>query len=223
MDLPVVVHWNSEYEISVTTLFTLKGGRIYMDTCVFLMVKYPEPRQVKARLAKSVHQSIATELYRNFVLDTLTTLKQSNLPFVIAYHPANILPKFHRWLGNKHEYMPQKGKDLGERLQNGFTDLFSKEGAVLHVRLGLEADAVCVAPATADFIARAAHGLADDLLATTLLATRAPVVLCPAMNDRMFAHAQTQANLLHVREELGYRIAGPGSGPDRCSPGWVPR
>ncbi len=93
------------------------------------------------------------------------------------------------------------------------TDLFSEEGAALHIRLGLEADVVCVAPATADFIARAAHGLAGDLLATTLLATRAPVVLCPAMNDRMFAHAQTQANLRHAQHELGYRIAGPGIGP----------
>ena len=69
---------------------------------------------------------------------------------------------------------------------------------------------VCVAPATADFIARAAHGRADDLLCTTLLATRAPVVVCPAMNDRMFAHPQVQANLAHVGERLSYHVAGPG-------------
>lgn len=92
------------------------------------------------------------------------------------------------------------------------TDLFSPGGAALHVRLGREADAVCVAPATADFLARAAHGRADDLLCTTLLATRAPVVICPAMNDRMFAHPQVQANLAHLREVLDYRVAGPGAG-----------
>ncbi len=70
-----------------------------------------------------------------------------------------------------------------------------------------------MAPATADLIARAAQGRADDLLTTTLLATRAPVLICPAMNDRMYAHPQTQANLGHLEEALSYRIAGPGTGP----------
>ena len=93
------------------------------------------------------------------------------------------------------------------------TELFSTEGAALHIRLGSEADVVCVAPATADLIARAAQGRADDLLTTTLLATRAPVLICPAMNDRMFSHPQTQANLRHLHEVLSYRVAGPGTGP----------
>lgn len=91
-------------------------------------------------------------------------------------------------------------------------DLFSAEGAALHVRLAKEVDVVCVAPATADFVARAAQGRADDLLATTLLATRAPVLICPAMNDRMFSHAQVQENLRHVRDRLGYIVAGPAEG-----------
>ena len=93
------------------------------------------------------------------------------------------------------------------------TDLFSAEGAALHIKLGSEADVVCVAPATADLIARAAQGRADDLLTTTLLATRAPVLICPAMNDRMYSHPQTQANLGHLRDTLSYRVAGPGTGP----------
>ena len=93
------------------------------------------------------------------------------------------------------------------------TELFSAEGAALHIKLGSEADVVCVAPATADLIARAAQGRADDLLTTTLLATRAPVLICPAMNDRMYSHPQTQANLRHVQEALAYRVAGPGTGP----------
>ncbi|MCG6987684.1 MAG: bifunctional phosphopantothenoylcysteine decarboxylase/phosphopantothenate--cysteine ligase CoaBC [Gemmatimonadetes bacterium] len=109
------------------------------------------------------------------------------------------------------------------------TDLFSPEGGALHIRLGREADVVCVAPATADFLARAAHGRADDLICTTLLATRAPVLVCPAMNDRMFAHPQVQANLGHLRDRLGYRIAGPaegalavaeGEGPGRMIEPW---
>lgn len=96
--------------------------------------------------------------------------------------------------------------------RRAFTNLFSAEGAALHVSLGRDADVVCVAPATADFIARAAQGRADDLLCTTLLATRAPVVVCPAMNDGMFAHPQVQENLAHLRETLGYLIAGPAQG-----------
>jgi phosphopantothenoylcysteine decarboxylase/phosphopantothenate--cysteine ligase len=82
---------------------------------------------------------------------------------------------------------------------------------------------VVVAPATADLMARAATGQADDLLTACLLATEAPVLLVPAMNDRMWAHAQTQANAAHLRE-LGYQLldpddgvlaAGEGSGPGR--------
>ena len=93
------------------------------------------------------------------------------------------------------------------------THLFSAEGAALHLRLGREADAIVVAPATADLLARAARGRADDLLTTTLLAARGPVILCPAMNDRMFTHTQVQRNLAHCRDVLDYRIAGPGTGP----------
>jgi len=92
------------------------------------------------------------------------------------------------------------------------TDLFSGSGPAAHIRLGKEADLVLVAPATADFLARAAQGLADDLLTTTLLVTRAPVLLCPAMNERMFSHPQTQLNVRHLHEDLGYAVAGPNAG-----------
>jgi len=103
------------------------------------------------------------------------------------------------------------------------TGLFDAGRALDHIRLAREADAVVVAPATADFMARAATGQADDLLTACLLATEAPVLLVPAMNDRMWAHAQTQANAARLRE-LGYRLldpddgvlaAGEGSGPGR--------
>ena len=92
------------------------------------------------------------------------------------------------------------------------TGLFSAEGAALHVSLGRDADAICIAPATADFLSRAASGRADDLLTTVLLATHAPVLVAPSMNDRMFAHPQTQANLEHLVKELGYEAVGPVSG-----------
>jgi len=83
---------------------------------------------------------------------------------------------------------------------------------LLHIRLAREADLVLVAPATANLIARAAAGMADDLLTCVLLATDAPVLVCPAMNDRMYAHPQTTRNLAHL-QELGYELAGPGVGP----------
>ena len=82
----------------------------------------------------------------------------------------------------------------------------------LHVRLAREADLVLVAPATANFMARAAAGMADDLLSAVLLATAAPVVLCPAMNDRMYAHPASAANRARLLE-IGYALAGPGVGP----------
>lgn len=93
------------------------------------------------------------------------------------------------------------------------TDTFAAGGALEHIRLARAADVVCIAPATADLIARAAAGQADDLLTAILLATQSPVLLCPAMNDRMWAHPQTQANVEHLRDRLGYRIVGPASGP----------
>jgi phosphopantothenoylcysteine decarboxylase/phosphopantothenate--cysteine ligase len=85
--------------------------------------------------------------------------------------------------------------------------------ALEHIRLAREADLVCIAPATADLIARAATGRSDDLLTAILLATKAPVIVCPAMNDQMWAHPQTQANVRHLRELLGYTIVGPAVGP----------
>lgn len=90
--------------------------------------------------------------------------------------------------------------------------LWSGEGGARHIQLAREADAVVVAPATANLMARAAQGRADDLLTAILLATRAPVLMAPAMNDRMWAHPQTQRNAEHLTRELGYELAGPDEG-----------
>lgn len=92
-------------------------------------------------------------------------------------------------------------------------ELITPDRALDHIRLAREADVVCVAPATADFLSRAAAGRADDLLTAILLATEAPVVLAPAMNDRMWAHPQTQHNVRHLHDALGYEIVGPAVGP----------
>jgi len=82
---------------------------------------------------------------------------------------------------------------------------------VRHVRLGREADLVVVAPATADLIARAAAGMADDLLAATLLTTTAPVIFAPAMHTEMWENPATQANVALLRER-GHTVMEPAVG-----------
>jgi len=82
---------------------------------------------------------------------------------------------------------------------------------VPHVRIGQSADLVVVAPATADLLARAAHGLADDLLTNTLLTARCPVVLAPAMHTEMWEHAATTANVATLRER-GVVVVEPAEG-----------
>ena len=102
------------------------------------------------------------------------------------------------------------------------TDVWSNVHEVPHVRLGQQADLVVVAPATADLLARAAHGLADDLLTNTLLTARCPVVLAPAMHTEMWEHPATRANVatlrsrgVHVIEPASGRLTGADTGPGR--------
>jgi len=104
-----------------------------------------------------------------------------------------------------------------------YTALIAAGHALDHIALARAAHAIVVAPATADFMARSAHGHADDLLTACLLAADAPILLAPAMNDRMWAHRQTARNVSHLRD-LGYHVlepetgdlaAGEGQGPGR--------
>lgn len=105
------------------------------------------------------------------------------------------------------------------------TALLDPGHALDHIRLARAADAIVVAPATADFMARAAQGRADDLLTACLLATEAPVLLVPAMNDRMWAHPATTRNAETLRG-LGYRVLDPDEGPlavgEGSGPGRMP-
>ena len=84
--------------------------------------------------------------------------------------------------------------------------------ALAHIRLAKEAELVLIAPATADFLARAAGGRADDQMTAVLLATRAPVLVAPAMNDGMWSHALVLRNVQLLRE-LGYEVLDPAVGP----------
>jgi phosphopantothenoylcysteine decarboxylase/phosphopantothenate--cysteine ligase len=89
------------------------------------------------------------------------------------------------------------------------------EAGMGHIELARWADCVLVAPATADFIARLAHGMADDLLTTVCLATRAPLMLAPAMNQQMWANPATRDNCRLLRQR-GVRLIGPDSGSQAC-------
>ncbi|HSK27271.1 MAG TPA: bifunctional phosphopantothenoylcysteine decarboxylase/phosphopantothenate--cysteine ligase CoaBC [Jiangellales bacterium] len=91
------------------------------------------------------------------------------------------------------------------------TDVWDSVHEVPHVRLGQQADLVLVVPATADLMARAALGLADDLLTSTLLTARCPVVLAPAMHTEMWEHAATRANVATLRER-GVVVLEPAVG-----------
>ncbi|HKY98238.1 MAG TPA: bifunctional phosphopantothenoylcysteine decarboxylase/phosphopantothenate--cysteine ligase CoaBC [Gemmatimonadaceae bacterium] len=106
-----------------------------------------------------------------------------------------------------------------------YSEIFGAGNALDHIKLAREAAIFVVAPATADFLARAAHGMADDLLTACLLANTSPVLLVPAMNDRMWANVQTQRNVEHLRE-LGYDVLDPDTGAlavgEGAGPGRMP-
>ncbi len=98
-----------------------------------------------------------------------------------------------------------------------YSNLFSltTEAEMGHIRLSREADLVIVAPASADLMAKMAHGQADDLASTTLLATDKPVMIAPAMNVRMWLHDATQTNLATLRTR-GITLVGPNDGDMAC-------
>lgn len=99
------------------------------------------------------------------------------------------------------------------------------ESEIGHIDLARWADAVLVAPATANLLGRLAAGLADDLLTTVVLATRAPLVLAPSMNTQMWFHPLVQRNIEILRDEAGYAVITPDSGELACKevgPGRLP-
>ena len=107
-----------------------------------------------------------------------------------------------------------------------YSELFSltDEAEMGHIELSRSADLVVVCPATANLMAKAAHGLADDLASTTLLATDKAVLMAPAMNVRMLTHPATQANVTTLRS-YGVTVMDPDDGEMACGefgPGRLP-
>jgi phosphopantothenoylcysteine decarboxylase/phosphopantothenate--cysteine ligase len=111
-----------------------------------------------------------------------------------------------------HEFVTplSVGAIAGER---AFTELFdlATEFDIGHIRLARDCDLVVVAPATADLIAKMAHGLADDLASTVLIATARPILIAPAMNPQMWAHRATQRNIAALMAD-GVSLVGPAQG-----------
>lgn len=94
-------------------------------------------------------------------------------------------------------------------------ELFDPTGYFRHLEAARECHVAVVAPATANLLAKLAHGMADDLLTTAMLAVTAPVVVAPAMNPRMLAHPAVQANIARLRD-FGHHFAEPGEGQLAC-------
>ena len=98
-----------------------------------------------------------------------------------------------------------------------FTDQWDTriDNGMAHIELSRAADALLIAPASADFLAKLANGLCDDLLSTLCLARDCPLLVAPAMNLQMWAHPATQRNVARLRED-GVTVLGPGSGDQAC-------
>ena len=92
--------------------------------CILFFVKDPVRGAVKSRLAAGLDDGIALELYQHFVLDMLATSDRCSARCIICVHPAGALKKIRNWLGAERHCLPQEGRDLGERMKNGFRRAF---------------------------------------------------------------------------------------------------
>ncbi|MEF2979173.1 bifunctional phosphopantothenoylcysteine decarboxylase/phosphopantothenate synthase [Subtercola sp. YIM 133946] len=125
--------------------------------------------------------------------------------FVLAGHTVQVIATEHA--------LRFVGKPTLEAISRNtvHTDLYEGVAEVRHVAIGQAADLIVIAPATANTLAKLAAGIADDLLGNTVLATKAPILLAPAMHTEMWMNAATVANVAVLRER-GFRFIGPASG-----------
>ncbi len=96
-----------------------------IKNCILFFVKDPVKGEVKSRLAADLDETIAAELYKIFILDMLVTIDKYAAQSLICFYPKHAQKKLNDWLGTKYHYLPQEGKDLGERMKNGFLKAFS--------------------------------------------------------------------------------------------------
>ena len=94
--------------------------------CILVFTKWPEPGQVKTRLARDIGGQHAARLYQLFVQDLYAGLRSLEIRLVCCYAPAHRRTAFRRWLGSDFDYLPQQGQDLGQRMCNAFTWAFDQ-------------------------------------------------------------------------------------------------
>ena len=96
------------------------------EKCILFYLKYPERGHVKKRLASHFGEDLVTELYKNFVLDSLVTLGGCDGHLKLCFYPPEKEQQFVEWIGNSYTYWPQRGHDLGERMKNSFCDAWQE-------------------------------------------------------------------------------------------------
>ncbi len=103
------------------------------EPIILLFINAPVRGRVKSRLAAVIGEETAVELYKNFILDTIDTVKKTGYPFRICYYPPDAGPAVSSWLAGQYRLFPQQGSELGERMENAFIRCFSEgfERAVL--------------------------------------------------------------------------------------------
>ena len=143
---------------------------------------------------------------------------------IAAYKSCEVVSRLRKLGADVHVIMTEHATEFVrpltfETLSNNpcVSDMFRRqtEWEVEHISLAKAADVFVIAPATANVIAKAAHGIADDMVTTTLLATKAPVVVAPAMNTGMYDNPVTQENLATLRKR-GFHIIEPDAGHLAC-------
>ena len=143
---------------------------------------------------------------------------------IAAYKACDVVSKLKKLNANIHVIMTESACEFVQpmtfqTLSNNFVinDMFKepKTWEVEHIELAKRADAFLIVPATANFIGKLAAGIADDMLTTTVMATRAPVIIAPAMNTNMYTNRIVQANIGKLGD-LGYRFIDPASGRLAC-------
>ena len=143
---------------------------------------------------------------------------------IAAYKAADLTSKLHQNGATVHVLMTESATQFIAPMtfetlsgNRAVVDTFDRSfpWEVEHISLAKAADVFVIAPATANVIAKAAHGIADDMVTTTLLATKAPVVVAPAMNTGMYDNPVTQENLAALRKR-GFHIIEPDAGHLAC-------
>lgn len=143
---------------------------------------------------------------------------------IAAYKACDVVSKLKKLNANIHVIMTESACEFVQpmtfqTLSNNFVinDMFKepKTWEVEHIELAKRADAFLIVPATANFIGKLAAGIADDMLTTTVMATRAPVIIAPAMNTNMYTNRIVQANI-GALQDIGYKFIEPASGRLAC-------